>query len=173
MKLGTDQWRKVWNWAQKVQNTEPQRLDGDITYYRCDGGVCFDIPVWLDLYREDSLTTVSVLLTDNKRVVFMWTPYRQLYQDPKLVHIFYDTPIDRTEVVGSSIIQLQFHWEGYQPDWDAYPYVIVVFELNLFDKHSQVWVGFLEDEPNHKMIGKLLWETIKSLDGGDTDENPN
>jgi len=163
MKLGTEQWRKIWKWAQTVQNTEPKRLEGDITYYRNEYGVCFDIPVILEPVYPESKTTVSVLLTDDKRKVYVWKRFKELYDNPELVKIFYDVPIDHTEVVGKSIF-LEFHWEVYQPEWDAYPYVKVAFQFNLFDKHGEIWVGLMEDDWNHDLIGRLLWETIKNTE---------
>jgi len=165
MKLGTEQWRKIWKWAQTVQNTEPKRLEGDIAYYRNQYGVYVDIPVILEPVYPESKTIVSVLLTDDKRKVYPLREFFEFYNNPELVKIFYDVPIDATEVVNRTVF-LKYQWKVYQPDWNADLDVEIQFQLMLPERRFHIWVGLIEDDHledswNRDVLGRLLWETIR------------
>jgi len=155
-------WSVLNKLSKTVQNTEPKPLIGNITYRRAGENVVIDIPVSFRRFYNGAKATVSVIFTDTRRIVFLLSRFKELYEHPDFIRMFYDLMVDKTNVA-DKLVSLEFHLTAEQDDFDAEIDVKVVLEFNLGLDAGIIYVGLLDSDWNFKVLGEELWEAIQNL----------
>lgn len=159
MKIRTEEWRDIWKWAKSVHNTEPKECLGGITYRRTDDGVLFTVPVSV----AKANTTVQVLMTNDKKLVFSKTQFKEIYENPELLKWFdHDEYVD--VVVDGDDVFFRFVVETYLSDFDVFLYIEVVFRWNLNQPTNEVLIGLEPDKWSEEKAGKVIWWSVRETD---------
>jgi len=155
-------WSVLNRLAKTAQNREPKPLIGNITYRKAGENLVIDIPVSFRRFYDGAKATVSVIFTDTRRIVFFLSRFKELYEHPDFIRMFYDITVDKTHV-SDKLVSLEFDLVAEQDDLDAELEVQVVFEFNLGIDAGIIYVGLLESEWNFEVLGEALWEVVQDL----------
>jgi len=170
----TEEWQRIVEWAQTVDNWEMKPLTETISYRRFrDDSVVFKFV--LQPYGLDHPIDVAFFVRQDGRVVFYQKDFIEAYENPKLLSKLIGGFIEVFKVNGK---HLSFGFD-LDVDYDDFEYTFCVrlsFEMWFKEVvvHTYIRIGFNLDEEDIEFLGRRLWELIQHApavdDGSDTKE---